>query len=43
MINVDVKIKTNWLWEKDYTCNPATCSYKNGKYLKSVINDSPVT
>ena len=28
---------------KNYICNPATCSFKNGKYLASVIHDSPIT
>ena len=29
--------------EKDYTWNPATCSYVNGKYLASIIDDSVIT
>ena len=29
--------------EKDYNGNPATCSWKNGKYLATVINSSVIT
>ena len=29
--------------EKKYIWNPATCSYKNGTYLWSVIEDSLIT
>ena len=29
--------------EKNYICNPATCSFKNGKYLASIINLSVLT
>ena len=29
--------------EKDYVWNPATCNYKNGKYLESIMNDSAIT
>ena len=29
--------------EKDYFWNPATCSYKNGKYLPSIMDDSAIT
>ena len=29
--------------EKDYIWNPATCSYKNGKDLVNVMNDSVIT
>ena len=29
--------------EKDYIWNPATCSYKNGKHLASIVEDSAIT
>ena len=29
--------------EKDSIWNPATCSYKNDKYLASIIDDSEIT
>ena len=29
--------------EKDYIWNPATCSCKNSKYLRSIIDDSVIT
>ena len=35
--------KKHYLWEKDYTCNPATCSCKNGQYLAyNIIEDSVI-
>ena len=34
--------KTSYMW-KNYIWNPATCSCKNGKYLKSIIVDSVIT
>ena len=42
MINVyDCK---KWhVCEKDYIWNPATCRYKNGKYLASIMDDLAVT
>ena len=27
---------------KDYIWNPATCSYENGKYLTSIMDDSAI-
>ena len=35
--------KKHHICEKDYIWNPATCSYKNGKYLASIIDDSMIT
>ena len=29
--------------EKDYIWNSSTCSYKNGKYLASIMDDSAIT
>ena len=29
--------------EKDHIWNPATCSYENGKYLSSILDDSVIT
>ena len=35
--------KKHYLWEKDYTCNPAKCSCKNGQYLAyNIIDDSVI-
>ena len=28
--------------EKDYVWNPAICNYENGKYLKSIMDDSAI-
>ena len=33
-------IKKHCVCKKYYIWNPATCSYKNGKYLASIIDDS---
>ena len=30
------------MWKR-LICNPATCSFENGKYLASVIEDSVIT
>ena len=40
MINDDVSSKKHNICEKYYIRNPATCSYENGKYLASIIDDS---
>ena len=32
-----------YICEKDYICNPATCSCENGKYLASIIDDSVIS
>ena len=34
--------KEHHVCEKDYIWNPATCSCENGKYLKSIIDDSVI-
>ena len=31
------------MYGKDYIWNPATCSYKNGKCVGSIIDDSAIT
>ena len=36
-------LKEHPRYEKDYTWNPATCCWKNGKYLASTIDDSVIT
>ena len=42
-INVDVSVKkTSYIW-KDYIWNPATCTYKNGKCLVSINDNSVIT
>ena len=42
-INVEVECKKHHICEKDYICNPSTCSCKNGKYLAGIIDDSVIT
>ena len=42
MINIDVSIKNVMYVKKHYISNPATCSYKNGKYLASIVDDSTI-
>ena len=39
-ISVSVKIWKNITCAKNYIWNPATCSYENGKYVASTIDDS---
>ena len=34
--------KKRHVFEKDYAWNPATCSYENGKYLASIMDDSAI-
>ena len=41
--NVEVDCKKNRICEKDYIWKPNTCSYKNGKYLASTMDDSTIT
>ena len=40
MIGIDGSVKN--ISEKDYVWNPATCMYKNRKYLASIMDDSAV-
>ena len=35
--------KKHHVCEKDYTWNPSTCNYENGKYLASIIDHSTIT
>ena len=35
--------KKRHICEKDYIWNPATCCFKNGKYLSSIIDDLVIT
>ena len=35
--------KKHYRCEKGYIWNPATCSWKNGKYLASIIDNSVIT
>ena len=37
------KCKIHHICERDYTCNPATCSCKNGKDLEKTNHDSEIT
>ena len=41
-INVNVSVKKHTMCEKDYIWNPTTCSWKNGKYLASIIDESVI-
>ena len=34
--------KKHYICEKDHIWNPATCSYENGKYLASIIDNTQV-
>ena len=34
--------KKHHICEKDYTWNPSTCSYENGKCLASIMDDSTI-
>ena len=41
--NIDVSQCEKWhVCEKDYIWNPATCSYGNGKYLASIMDNSAI-
>ena len=37
-----MQVKKHHICEKDYIWNSATCSFKNRKYLASVIDDSMI-
>ena len=36
-------LKEHYVFEKDYLWNPATCSCKNGKYVRGVTDNSVIT
>ena len=42
-INVNVSVKKHHICEKNYICNPVTCSCKNAKYLTNIIDNSVIT
>ena len=43
-VGASVKIKKkHCVCKKDYILNPATCSYKNDKYLASITEDLVIT
>ena len=42
-ILLQYECKKHHICEKDYICNPATCSCKNGKYLASIIYNLVIT
>ena len=42
-VSASVKTKNYCVREKDYICNPVTCSCKNGKCLAIIIDDSVIT
>ena len=37
------KCKVDHVCEKDYVCNPSACSFENGKYLVSIMDDLVIT
>ena len=37
------KSKKKHVCKKDDTWNPSTCTFENGEYLASIINDSAIT
>ena len=37
------KCKVGHVCEKDYVCNPSACSFENGKYLVSIMDDLVIT
>ena len=39
---MSVECKRHHICEKDCIWNPATCSFKNGKYLGSIIDNSVI-
>ena len=41
-INVHVSLKNVIYVKKSYVWNPAPCSYENGKYLASIMDDSVI-
>ena len=41
-VNVDVSEKTAYM-QKEYVCNPSTCTCENGKCLANIMNDSAIT
>ena len=41
-IDVAAKIQENIMCKKNYICNRSTCTYENGKYLGSIIDDSVI-
>ena len=41
-IDVAAKIQENIMCKKNYICNRSTCTYENGKYLGSIIDESVI-
>ena len=39
-VSVKIKKKASWVCENDYTWNPATSSCENGKYVRSIIENT---
>ena len=42
-ITINVDIKKQHIYEKDYVWNLSTCRCKNGKYLASIMDDSTIS
>ena len=43
MINVDVNVKTSYIWKRVYVQNPSACICENGKYFRNIMDDSVIT
>ena len=41
-IDINAKIQEKHVYKKCYVQNPATCSCENGRYAKSIIDDSVI-
>ena len=42
MLNVSVGVKKLMYVKKNSVWNPAICNYENGKYLESIMDNSPI-
>ena len=43
IIDLDVSLKNIIYVKKNYTWNPAICSFENGNYLANILDDSFLT
>ena len=42
-VDMDIKIRENIIWKKQYLGCTCTCTCENGKYLESINDDSVTT
>ena len=42
-VGVSTKIKKKLCVQKNYIWNPSTCTCENGRYTRSIIDDSVIT